>query len=261
MAVGFSGFPVSISARQYPQGVAVQSSSVGLATQEFFSTKTPWPMSTPQEMRTLTGSCANETWYAYHENGTKADIARVYPRKFMPGTMAYWGLPIFYGATAEHYNGKIYIYGGYKRSSWYGRQAQRRMWEYDIASNMFTDLGDQDAPTCYYHGSCVHAGKMWVFGGRGQNMVQSDLWAYDFVTKSWERKAMTSHVAARHRFGRKIVVIDNKFYVWGGLDSNDSAMSTMCIYDVATDTWADNVSQGTNPPSSRYDQAVCLNIL
>ncbi|MDH6629750.1 hypothetical protein M2271_007588 [Streptomyces sp. LBL] len=75
------------------------------------------------------------------------------------------------------------------------------------------------------------------FGMEGDDTVQDGLWAYDTTagdTAGWVRRAD----APQARRGPVHGFIDGKWYVAGGKDEADQAVTSVAVYDPAADTWS-----------------------
>lgn len=119
--------------------------------------------------------------------------------------------------------GKLYAFGG----------VSNRCFVYDPINNQWTDV----APMRFQHANTAAVGvinnRIYVAGGNGPNMNQTELEVYDPAQNTWTLLAPMS-VPRNHTAGG---VIDGKFYVVGGRPS-DEAAGTLEVYNPATNQWA-----------------------
>jgi N-acetylneuraminic acid mutarotase len=134
-------------------------------------------------------------------------------------------------AMAVH-DGKVYVVGG-SGDLLFGADARSEMFEYDPASDRWTELPemptDRLAP-----GAGVIGDKLYVAGGLSDNgRLTGVLEAFDFRTRKWERLASLptprEHVAA--------AVLDDRLYVMGGRTLEADSLDVVERYDPAADRW------------------------
>lgn len=118
--------------------------------------------------------------------------------------------------------GRLYAFGG----------TSNRTFVYNPQSNSWSDV----APMRFQHANTAAVGvindKIYVAGGNGPNMNQTELEVYDPAANTWTQLASMS-VPRNHTAGG---VINGKFYVAGGRPSAEAA-SALEVYDPATNAW------------------------
>ncbi|MFN0086763.1 MAG: kelch repeat-containing protein [Blastocatellia bacterium] len=118
--------------------------------------------------------------------------------------------------------GKLYAFGG----------TSTRTFVYNAQSNTWSDV----APMRFQHANtavvAVINDKIYVAGGNGPNMNQTELEAYDPAMNSWTQLASMS-VPRNHTAGG---AINGKFYVVGGRPGTTAA-SALEVYDPLTNGW------------------------
>src|SRR5262245_31745619 len=118
--------------------------------------------------------------------------------------------------------GKLYAFGG----------TSPRTFVYDPQLNSWSDV----AQMRFMHANTPAVGvindKIYVAGGNGPNMDQTELEVYDPAMNTWTQLASMS-VPRNHTAGG---VINGKFYVAGGRPG-DTAASALEVYDPATNVW------------------------
>jgi uncharacterized protein (TIGR03437 family) len=118
--------------------------------------------------------------------------------------------------------GKLYAFGG----------TSNRCFVYDPQANSWSDV----APMRFQHANTAAVGvindKIYVAGGNGPNMNQTELEVYDPAANAWTQLASMS-VPRNHTAGG---VINGKFYVAGGRPGATAA-SALEVYDPQTNIW------------------------
>ncbi len=178
-------------------------------------------------------------------------------------------------------NGKLYFYGG--RASYSYSDDYNSMWMYDtsttlwtlvsgeidpISSAIYPNYGIKGVASLTNHpgtrtGSLTwtHNGKLYLFGGRTDNMRYNDLWVYNPTTKLWtwlagDNRGSATYFHAKARFGIKGVSdtanhpgylsnaaswVDNgKLYLagGGGYDSTQlGGLNDIWEYNLNTNMW------------------------
>ena len=128
--------------------------------------------------------------------------------------------------------GKLYAFGG----------VSNRTFVYNPQTNSWSDV----APMRFQHANTPAVGviddKIYVAGGDGPNMNQTELEVYDPAMNTWTQLASMS-VPRNHTAGG---VINGEFYVAAGRPG-DTAASALEVYDPATNIW----SRLANMPTGR----------
>ncbi len=118
--------------------------------------------------------------------------------------------------------GRLYAFGG----------TSNRTFVYNPQLNSWSDV----APMRFQHGNTPAVGvineKIYVAGGTGPNMNQSEVEVYDPVTNVWTQLA-SMNIPRNHTAGG---VINGKFYVVGGRGSANAA-NALEVYDPNTNIW------------------------
>ncbi|RYC51902.1 IPT/TIG domain-containing protein [Flagellimonas olearia] len=78
-----------------------------------------------------------------------------------------------------------------------------------------------------------------IFAGLGENGSfgtngQKDIWSYDINTNSWEQKTDFPGGARKNAFS---FVLDNKWYVGGGINNVPETVNDFWVYDPIADSW------------------------
>lgn len=119
--------------------------------------------------------------------------------------------------------GKLYAFGG----------VSNRTFVYNPQGNSWSEV----APMRFQHANTAAVGvfndKIYVAGGNGPNMNQTELEVYDPAANTWTQLASMA-VPRNHTGG---AFINGKFYVVGGRPGN-AAAAALETYDPATKTWS-----------------------
>ncbi len=147
--------------------------------------------------------------------------------------------------TASVVNGKIYAIGGLQ-STGSNQDPIRTVDMYDPSTGIWTQMADNPLPM-YEHSEGVVDSKIYIMGGypRVPTAPPSAIFqVYDPATDTWKRKADMPVPRANHC----AAVVDGKIYLFGGFCFEcpvpGRLLSTVSIYDPATDTW----TQGADMP-------------
>ena len=159
----------------------------------------------------------------YDANGQSTATVEVYdPRTDAWQKAASLPIATNHNAAAT-VNGRLYAFGG----------TSQRAFVYDAGRDAWTEV----ASMRYGHGGtpavAVIAGKIYVAGGTGADMVGNELEVYDPGADKWQALAPMG-VPRNHTAGG---VIGGRFHVVGGR-GHSNASTAHEVYDPATNTWA-----------------------
>lgn len=115
-------------------------------------------------------------------------------------------------------NKKLYVFGGLDTNR---VVISRKLLEYDIVTDTWTDLGNQlTGPSPRFGaGYCSFGGKFYLYGGKvgtGASDFTNQIWEYDLGTTTWTLLAQTMPTAMAW-FGSTLD--ENVLYGFGGSDS------------------------------------------
>ncbi len=142
-----------------------------------------------------------------------------------------------YRAFAFEINGKCYMGTG---STGGGiSQNLKDLWEYDVASNTWSQKADLAGPN-RTNGTATSANGFGYAGlGTDNGTMLKDWYQYDPVANTWQSKAS---LPGNPRFGAGSFSIQNMIYAGGGLDSLGNPKTDFYMYDPGTDTWTQKSS-------------------
>lgn len=146
-----------------------------------------------------------------------------------------------YTGTISELNGKIYFIGGYN-----GTSSIATTEVYDPGTDSWTIKSAM--PTARTVWTAVVNGKIYAIGGNKGTISTPNITdineEYNPVTDSWTTKA--SMPTARNSFG--IGVVNDKIYVFGGINSSSQVTSKNEVYDPSTNSWTTK----SDGPSKTY---------
>jgi N-acetylneuraminic acid mutarotase len=133
--------------------------------------------------------------------------------------------------------------------------AAQEVWSYDPAAQTWrTDHARLPRPL-EHAGGAVHAGKLWIFGGRWRGAGEfKSVFAYDPARDTWERGPDMPDT----RGGHTAAVLGGKAYVLGGerLGSGD-VETQMLVFDFATRSWT-TTPRAASPTVGRHGVAATV---
>lgn len=147
-----------------------------------------------------------------------------------------------YGATAEVYNNKMYIWGGHT-----GAAYSNRMDIFDFNTNTWS-TGLAGGGVRAWATSSIYNDRMYIFGGyTGAAYTQATSY-YNITTNTWANAATSPTYA----HAAEAVFYNNKFYIWGGY--TNATTNIMRIYDPVTNAWSTGAAGG----NARYIHTASL---
>lgn len=140
---------------------------------------------------------------------------------------------------------RLYIAGGT------GDRPQE-VWSYDAAMKQWRTDHAKLPRAIEHAGAAVHAGKLWIFGGRwpGEGEFKS-VYVYDPARDAWERGPDMPDT----RGGHTVAVLGSKAYVLGGERLGTGVVETeMLVFDFAVRTWT-TAPRSASPAIGRHGVA------
>eukprot|EP00026_Physarum_polycephalum_P006662 Phypoly_transcript_06713.p1 GENE.Phypoly_transcript_06713~~Phypoly_transcript_06713.p1 ORF type:complete len:440 (+),score=56.17 Phypoly_transcript_06713:298-1617(+) len=105
------------------------------------------------------------------------------------------------------------------------------------------------------HSAVVGSHAMYIFGGRDGNTFKSDVFSFDFASRTWTEVATTG-ARPQPRYGHKAVYYHNKMAVFGGHGAN-AYLNDLHILDLETNEWEKIEPEG-QPPSPRWQHSLVV---
>jgi len=141
--------------------------------------------------------------------------------------------------TAVIHDGKLYVWGGFRRGEYPG--TSNKLDIYEIASNSWREGAPGGTSRCNATAILVDE-KLFIWGG-GSDSTALDV--YDLTADEW----IAAQPGGQSRINPGAVAHNGKIYYWGGGTSDGS----VDIYDIAEDSW----SQAT-PYEGRLDLTTAM---
>lgn len=148
-------------------------------------------------------------------------------------------------------NDRILMFGGMKNNPgiiYYGDT-----WIFDCSNNTWTELSLSTAPSARSFFSMAKnsaANKVILFGGQDSNGKLQDTWIFDINASTWSIRAPATHPSAR-KGAAMASDGNNAIYLFGGMNSGNSELNDIWVYDTASNAWTDRNPSGTLPPVRR----------
>jgi N-acetylneuraminic acid mutarotase len=169
--------------------------------------------------------------------------------RYTPGTDTWTPMANFpgearYEATAFAINGKGYMGTGRQKDTLGVQKHLRDWWEYDPASDTWTQKADfPDGPCAFAAG--IGVGEKGFLGLAGPGPEPGHRWwEYDPTTDTWTKKA---DYPGTSRYGAGIFAIDNRIYAgngtYGMAFNPGSRIFDWWEYNIETDYWKPAASQ------------------
>jgi len=131
-----------------------------------------------------------------------------------------------FAATAVSMNGKIFAFGGVAFTG-KGMTEYDHMEIYDPSRGVWEKASLQMPWSSAAHGTCLHGGKLYVFGGfSGDKGIGNQTARYDIVKNHWESIAPLPE--ARAAMG--VSIVEDSIYLLGGWSSDRSVMNSVVQY-------------------------------
>jgi len=133
-----------------------------------------------------------------------------------------------------------------------GINAGKKLWEYSITNNVWTEKAEFPGVDRFFASSFVIDGKAYIAGGRNSSNFLRDVWQYDPVTNIWTQKANIplNFIA---RAGATGFSIGTKGYIACGYFKAPGVLPNFFLrdlleYNSTTDTW---ILKSTFPGQAR----------
>eukprot|EP00298_Acanthocystis_sp_HF-20_P014737 c20891_g1_i2.p1 GENE.c20891_g1_i2~~c20891_g1_i2.p1 ORF type:complete len:374 (-),score=181.80 c20891_g1_i2:71-1192(-) len=132
----------------------------------------------------------------------------------------------------------LILYGGDKKES-----ALDDMWLFDFSSLSWTQLSDFNSEPMSKRGKfsfISQLNKLFVFGGSSQGRVLSDVWIFDYMTKSWKEVQWISKKGSLihpERYGHFTVPVDGNSFISCAGTNGLSPFDDCVLFDSLTKEW------------------------
>ena len=110
----------------------------------------------------------------------------------------------------------------------------------------------------YGHTLTTYENKLYIIGGRSQDLMFKRILCFDFETKSWVQASSNDEKKFGARYGHTTVVYNDKFYVFGGKNSSNQLLNNIVVYDPKADSFTAPQINPENSPQPRMYHAACV---
>ena len=151
------------------------------------------------------------------------------------------------GHSMVEFNGNLYVFGGQGQETKCGQRLAMGgplfddLWEFNVDNSEWEgiDFVNDPPPARQGHAAVVYNDKMYVFFGQGESGDLSDIWTYDFSTKTWEQQTYEPPARVNHT----ATVVNNDILIFGGRTSDNSqTFGDAWSYDPTTGNWEQKAS-------------------
>ncbi|MHA2323142.1 MAG: Kelch repeat-containing protein [Candidatus Thorarchaeota archaeon] len=173
-------------------------------------------------------SQTRDTWLFDYDDNTWTDVSGgVTPQVRHDHAMAY-----------DSESDRIILFGGNNGTS---LEKYKDTWAFDIESNTWELMSPAVAPNERYFHTMAYdseSDRVILFGGGVPILgVQSDVWAYDYNTDTWEELSPANHPVARKAHAMTYDNESDKIVLFGGTDDLDDALGDTWLFDYNNESW------------------------
>lgn len=189
-----------------------------------------------------------------------SDVFRFSPSGSTWESVADCGINGRTGPVSFSVNGKGYVGMGYIQANSSTTVYLKDLWEYNPATNAWTQKADMGSSGRHSPFSFVIGNYGYVGAGNSNNtpIIRFDFWRYDPSTNTWNQLAQLT--SAQARYGAVGFSIGAKGYVACGYKSALNGPSKDLLeYDTAANVWTTKASLPTAAPSRIFANGFTLN--
>lgn len=119
--------------------------------------------------------------------------------------------------TANLYNGKLYIFGGFD-----GNLRYADFYMYDLKKQTWMKLvGEGELPPNRFgHTTVIYEDSLYCFGGWNGHYTMDDIYQYSFKTNIWYEIKRVKGEKPLSRYRHSAILCNSKMYIFGGVDTN-----------------------------------------
>ena len=135
-------------------------------------------------------------------------------------------------ASANCYNGKVYIWGGRPASGIVTNQLDI----FDVSTQQLdTGVNHNGGTARFGHTASLHNGKIYIWGGRvSQTGRINTMDIYDIESSSWSSGANGGTPRSDHS---AVIFEDKIFYYGGSVNTGAQKLDTIDVYDITENEW------------------------
>ncbi|KAH7730868.1 Kelch motif family protein [Aphelenchoides avenae] len=169
------------------------------------------------------------------------------------------------GHTAVVWNDRMYVFGGFEEET---QRFSQETYYFDFLAKTWTQVVTEGEPPQYrdFHTACVIDGRMWVFGGRSDEMGQfhssQDIYCdrlrcLDLRTERWSAPEVTGDRPCGRR-SHSVWVYKDEMYIFGGyISTKDAHFNDTYAFNPTTCHWR-LIEPAGAPPLPRRRQCTVV---
>jgi N-acetylneuraminic acid mutarotase len=170
------------------------------------------------------------------------------------------------GHTAVVYGDRMYIFGGFEEEN---QRFSQETYYFDFITKTWGQLITEGEPPQYrdFHTACVIEGRMYIFGGRSDEMGQfhstqdfycDRLKCLDLQTAKWIEPKVTGDRPCGRR-SHSVWVHNGKMYLFGGfISTKNRHFNDVHVFDPKTNQWRRIEPHGSVPSPRRRQCTVVV---
>lgn len=141
----------------------------------------------------------------------------------------------------------MYLFGGEVDTD---NTTSEELWKFDLTTNTWSEITITGTkPTKRgAHNLEINGNYIYLFGGLDglppNDTVYNEFWRLDIVNSEWTQNLSATN---KNRSHASSVIIDDKIYIFGGLDEDSNALNDIITYDVNNNTWDLSFYSGGTP--------------
>ncbi|MHA2373688.1 MAG: Kelch repeat-containing protein [Candidatus Thorarchaeota archaeon] len=178
----------------------------------------------------------NDTWTYDYNTNTWADVtsgAAPSPRDAS-------------GMVYDSESDRIILFGGENVEKY------NDTWAYHLETNTWEQMNPSNSPSARYFPSMAYdeeSDRVILFGGRSDGAKESDTWAYDYNSDSWQELSPSTQPSWRRGHFTNYDTESDSIVLFGGSDVSDVAKDDTWLFDYNSNNWTQVYP--ANYPSAR----------
>ena len=137
--------------------------------------------------------------------------------------------------TANLWGTQMIVYGGKSTGAFFN--GDLLSFDLSSATGAFTTLSTQAQGPAgqprFMHASAIADNTLYVFGGKWELVLFSDLWAFDLKASAW-RRLLASTAFTRYSHSMSFMPACQSLVIFGGYDENQNLQKSVLAYHIGT---------------------------
>ena len=161
-------------------------------------------------------------------------------------------LPSLMKASVDFYDRGFYIFGG---KTGQPKQMISNSLLFVSRIGKVKKIGSVNSGR-YGHTLTTYDGKLYIIGGRSQDLMFKRILCFDIEKKAWIQASTNDETKFGTRYGHSTVVYNNKLFIFGGKNSANQLLNNIIVYDPKGDSFT--IPETQNAPPPRMYHAACV---